>query len=115
MQSIYSRLGGYDDTNDAERLCVDPATRHFAFGGAVERATASTSDMNRFEIDIPTQPKNLKFLMNLSGIWICKVHQRRLLKHLILDMDNPVSPTSGNQEGSAYNGYFECTCYHTLF
>ena len=27
-QSIYSRLAGYDDTNDAERLCVDPAMRH---------------------------------------------------------------------------------------
>ena len=24
-QSIYSRLAGYKDTNDAERLCVDPA------------------------------------------------------------------------------------------
>jgi len=31
-QSIYSRLAGYDDTNDAERLCVDPAMRHVAGG-----------------------------------------------------------------------------------
>jgi hypothetical protein len=31
-QSIYSRLAGYDDTNDAERLCVDPAMRHIAGG-----------------------------------------------------------------------------------
>ena len=23
-QSVYSRLAGYEDTNDAERLCVDP-------------------------------------------------------------------------------------------
>jgi hypothetical protein len=23
-QSIYSRLAGYEDTNDAERLCIDP-------------------------------------------------------------------------------------------
>ena len=27
-QSIYSRLGGYEDTNDAQRLSVDPAMRH---------------------------------------------------------------------------------------
>ncbi len=26
-QSIYSRLAGYDDTNDAERLAQDPAMR----------------------------------------------------------------------------------------
>ena len=24
-QSIYSRLAGYEDVNDAERLCIDPA------------------------------------------------------------------------------------------
>jgi hypothetical protein len=30
-------------------------------------------------------------------------------------MDSSVSPTYGSQEGSAYNGYFECTCYHPLF
>ena len=27
-QSIYSRLAGYEDVNDAERLCLDPAMRH---------------------------------------------------------------------------------------
>jgi len=26
-QSVYSRLAGYEDTNDAERLVVDPAMR----------------------------------------------------------------------------------------
>jgi len=31
-QSIYSRLAGYTDNNDAERLCVDPAMRHVAGG-----------------------------------------------------------------------------------
>src|SRR5277367_4275110 len=27
-QSIFSRLAGYEDTNDAERLSVDPTMRH---------------------------------------------------------------------------------------
>ena len=26
-QSVYSRLDGYEDTNDAEQLCIDPAMR----------------------------------------------------------------------------------------
>jgi len=30
-------------------------------------------------------------------------------------MDSSVSPTYGRQQGSAYNGYFECNCYHPLF
>jgi hypothetical protein len=34
---------------------------------------------------------------------------------IILDMDPSVSPTHGDQEGTAYNGHFGCTCYHPLF
>ena len=33
-QSIYSRLAGYEDVNDAERLCVDPAMRYVVGGRA---------------------------------------------------------------------------------
>jgi hypothetical protein len=34
---------------------------------------------------------------------------------LILDMESSVSETYGEQEGSAYNGHFGCTCCHPLF
>jgi hypothetical protein len=37
------------------------------------------------------------------------------MKELILDMDSSVSETYGEQEGSAYNGHYACTCYHPLF
>ncbi len=30
-------------------------------------------------------------------------------------MDSSVSPTHGDQEGTAYNRHFGCTCYHPLF
>src|SRR5262245_18847825 len=33
-QSIYSRLAGYEDVNDAERLCLDPALRTIVGGRA---------------------------------------------------------------------------------
>ena len=114
-QSVYSRLAGYDDTNDAERTSIDPAMRQVVGGRAKERAAASTSLMGRFETEILTQPDNLKALMNLSGIWVDRVVQREPLKQIILDMDSSVSPTYGHQEGTAYNGYFQCTCYHPLF
>ena len=37
------------------------------------------------------------------------------MRELILDMDSSVSETYGEQEGSAFNGHFGCTCYHPLF
>src|SRR5438105_454644 len=34
---------------------------------------------------------------------------------IVLDMDSSVSPMRGEQEMSAWNGHFACTCYHPLF
>jgi hypothetical protein len=116
-QSIYSRLAGYEDVNDAERLCVDPTMRHVVGGRASveDKQAASTSEVGRFETEMLSTKNNLTSLMNLSGRWIDKVHQRKPLKELILDMDSSVSETYGDQQGTAYNGHFECMCYHPLF
>ena len=114
-QSIYSRLAGYEDTNDAERLSVDPAMRHVVGGRAKDKQAASTSQMGLYETEVLTQPKNLSALMDLSGTWIDAVRQRKPVREIILDMDSSVSETYGEQEGSAYNGHFACTCYHPLF
>ena len=114
-QSVYGRLAGYEDTNDAERLSVDPAMRQIVGERAKEHTAASTSLMGRFETEILTQQQNLELLMGIPGIWVDRVHNCRRIKEIILDMDSSVSPTYGNQEGSAYNGYFGCTCYHPIF
>ena len=114
-QSVFSRLAGYEDTNDAERLAVDPAMRHVVGGRAKERNAASTSQMSRFETTVLTQAENLEALMDLSGQWIDRLRQRKPIREIVLDMDSSVSETYGQQEGSAYNGHFGCTCYHPLF
>jgi len=114
-QSIFSRLAGYEDTNDAERLSVDPAMRYVVGGRACERQAASTSQMNRFETEVLTQTENLLALKKMPGMWNERLHQPRPMEELVLDMDSSVSETYGEQEGSAYNGYFACTCYHPLF
>jgi Transposase DDE domain group 1 len=46
-QSIYSRLAGYEDVNDAVRLCLDPALRIVVGGrakGGAPRALGSSRD-----------------------------------------------------------------------
>lgn len=114
-QSVYSRLAGYEDTNDAERLSVDPAMRYVVGERAKDKTAASVSQMGRFETEILTQSKNLEDLINQPGKWVDEVHQNKSIKKIILDMDSSDSPTFGRQEGSAYNGYFGYTCYHPLF
>jgi len=114
-QAIFGRLAGYEDVNDADRLCHDPAMRWVVGGRAVKETAASSSQMGRFETEVLTQEANLDALSDLSGRWIDAVHARRPAKVIVLDMDSSVSPTYGEQEGSAYNGHFGCTCYHPLF
>ncbi len=114
-QAIYGRLAGYEDVNDAERLCVDPAMRRVVGGRATAREAASTSEMGRFETEMLSSRKNLKELMDLPGTWIDLVQKCVPLDKLILDLDSSQSETYGEQQGSAYNGYFECLCYHPLF
>ena len=116
-QSVYSRLAGYEDVNDAERLAVDPAMRQVVGGRAAQayKEAASTSGVGRFETETLSTKSNLTALMNLSGEWIDKAHRCKPLKQLILDLDSSVSETYGKQEGTGYNGHFECNCYHPLF
>ncbi len=71
--------------------------------------------MSRFERVMLSSRKNLTALMNLSGTWVDSVHECAPLDKLILDLDRSVSETHGEQHGTAYNGYFECQCYHPLF
>ena len=114
-QSVFGRLGGYEDVNDADRLGRDPAMRWVVGGHAVAKQAASTSQMGRFETEFLAADENLAALADLSGIWIDRVHDHNPPKLIVLDMDSSVSPTHGEQEGTAYNGYFACTCYHPLF
>src|ERR687893_491837 len=114
-QSVFGRLAGYEDVNDADRLAHDPALRWIVGGRAVTQTAASTSQMGRFETEVLTQAANLSALADLSGRWIDRVHARRPVKGIVLDIDSSVSPTFGEQEGTAYNGHFGCTCYHPLF
>jgi hypothetical protein len=114
-QSVFGRLAGYEDVNDADRLGRDPAMRWIVGGRAATKQAASTSQMGRFETEWLANDENFTVLADLSGHWIDRVHSRHPPKGIVLDMDSSVSPTYGDQEGTAYNGHFACTCYHPLF
>src|SRR3954447_6443359 len=114
-QAVSGRLAGYEDVNDAERLAHDPAMRAIVGREGIDRPAASGSEMGRFQTEGLAREANLAALTDLSGTWIDRVHERRPPDGVILDMDSSESPTFGQQEGSAWNGHFRCTCYHPLF
>jgi len=114
-QSVFSRLAGYEDVNDADRLCRDPVMRQFVGVRAVKNGAASASAMGRFETEMLTQPENLAVLADLPGRWIDAVHDKGPPKVITLDMDSSESPVHGDQEGSAWNGHFQSKCLHPLF
>jgi len=91
-QSVFSRLAGYEDVNDADRLCRDPVMRQLVGGRAVKNGAASASAMGRFETEMLTSDENLDALTELSGRWIDTVHDKRPPKVITLDMDSSESP-----------------------
>jgi Transposase DDE domain group 1 len=69
-QSVFGRLAGYEDVNDAERLRHDPAMRWVVGGKAAQGCAASPSQMGRFETRWLATEVNLSALTDLSGHWI---------------------------------------------
>src|SRR5262252_1158140 len=100
-QSVFGRLAGYEDVNDAERLRHDPAMRWIIGGKAVVGRAASPSQIGRFETQWLATDKNLSALADLSGQWIDLVHGRRPPRGIVFDLDSSVSPTHGEQENIA--------------
>ena len=114
-QSVYSRLAGYEDTNDAERLAQDPAMRVIVGWQGTDKQAASTNTMSRFETEVLTEEENLEGLTRLNVEWVDWAMAQTSHQRVILDMDSSESPVHGQQEGVAYNGHFESVCYHPLF
>jgi len=76
-QSVFGRVAGYEDVNDADRLGRDQAMRWIVGGRATTKQAASTSQMGRFETEWLASDENLAALADLSGHWIDRVCRRR--------------------------------------
>ena len=113
-QSVYSRIAGYEDVNDAERLSQDPAFRLIGSERIWERGAALTSRLQSFETELLTQEENLAGLAAINRDLIARAEAMDSPYRAVLDMDSTEIPVYGEQEQSAYNGHFESTCYHPL-
>src|ERR1019366_7826601 len=110
-QSVYSRLAGYEDLNDAERLSQDPTFRLIRSEKIWERGATLTSRLQSFETELLTQEDNLAGLAALNRQLVAKAEAIDSPHRVVLDMDSTEIPVYGEQEQSAFNGHFESTCY----
>jgi hypothetical protein len=113
-QSVCSRLAGYEDVNDAERLSHDPTFRLIGSEKIWDRGAALTSRLQTFETEMLAEEENFAGLARLNRALIGKAEAMDSPYRTVLDMDSTEIPVYGEQEQSAYNGYFESTCYHPL-
>jgi hypothetical protein len=85
-QSVYSRLAGYEDVNDAERLSQDPTFRLIGSEKIWERGAALTSRLQSFEMWLSVIAYNLGnlwrrlVLPKRTGHWSLTSLQQRLVK-----------------------------------
>ena len=114
-QSVYSRLAGYEDLNDAVRVSADPTFRLIGSPKMWDRGAALTSTLHWFETELLTQETNLVGLRAVNRAVLAQAEMVTRADRIVLDMDSSESPVHGAQEGSAYNGHFASVCYHPLF
>src|SRR3989442_1811450 len=113
-QSVYSRLAGYEDLNDAERLSQDPAFRLIGSEKVWDRGAALTSRLQSFETEMLAEEENFAGLAGLNRALIGRAESMDSGGRTVLDLDSTEIPVYGEQEQSAYNGHFESTCYHPV-
>ena len=62
-QSVYSRLAGYEDLNDVQRLSTDSTFRLIGSPKRWHRSATLTSTLHWFETEVLTREENLVGLM----------------------------------------------------
>ena len=113
-QSVYSRLAGYEDVNDAEQLSRDPTFRLIGSEKIWDRGAALPSRLQTFETELLAEEGNFAGLARVNRELIGRAEAIHSHYRTVLDMDSTEIPVYGEQEQSAYNGHFESTCFHPL-
>jgi hypothetical protein len=88
-QSVYSRMAGYEDVNDAERLSQDPTFRLIGSEKIWERGAALTSRLQSFETELLTQEMNLAGLAAINRDLIAKAEALDSPQRVVLDSIPP--------------------------
>lgn len=113
-QRIYQIAAGYADQNDAATLRQDPLLK-LVCGRLPESDPdlASQPTLSRFENGFSARDC-YRLAEALGAVYLAERERDGVPAHIVLDLDSTDDPTHGEQEGSAYHGYFRQHMYHPL-
>ena len=94
-QSIYSRLAGYEDVDDAVQVSADPTFRLIGSQRNWDRRAALTSTLHGFETEILASEENLLGLMAVNRELVAQAETEDDSARVVLDMDSTESPVYG--------------------
>jgi hypothetical protein len=87
-QSVYSRMAGYEDLNDAARLSQDPTFQLIGSKKLWERGAALTSRLQSFKTLLLTRADNLGGSATLNRDLIARAEDLAAPRRVVLDMDS---------------------------
>jgi Transposase DDE domain group 1 len=113
-QRVYQIACGYEDQDDADALRTDPLLKHVC-GRLPERGgdLASQPTVSRLENAISARTC-YRLAVALGEVYLRERERAGTPTHLVLDLDGTDDPTHGDQEGTAYHGYFRQHQYFPL-
>ena len=100
-QSVYSRLAGYQDLNDAVPVSADPTFRLLGSKKNWDRGGALTSRLQSFEAELLASEENLLGLMAVNRELVAQAQAQDQSERVVLDMDSTESPVHAKSHRSA--------------
>lgn len=114
MQRVFQIACGYEDQNDATTLRRDPLLK-LVCGRLPESDPdlASQPTLSRLENAVTPQTC-YRVAMALGQLYLRERERDGIPTHIVLDLDGTDDPTHGQQEHTAYHGYYHQYQYYPL-
>jgi hypothetical protein len=113
-QRVFQIACGYEDQDDADTLRTDPLLK-LVCGRLPESGgdLASQPTLSRLENAVDRRAC-YRLAQALVAVYLRERERGGVPTHILLDLDGTDDPTHGDQEGTAYHGYFRQHMYHPL-
>ncbi|MBW3633846.1 MAG: IS1380 family transposase [Chloroflexi bacterium] len=113
-QRVFQIACGYEDQDDADFLRTDPLLK-LVCGRLPETGAdlASQPTLSRLENAVDRK-SCYRLAVALGELYLRERERDGVPTRIVLDLDGTDDPTHGQQEGSAYHGYYRQHMYHPL-